>query len=271
LYSPGSTFKIITLTGALYSGGVKLSDIYEAPGSLDIGGAPIVNFGRNNYGTVTVQRALELSANTVFAQLADHMGPYSLVAIADSFGFDRTIGRDFLVAISLMPNPEDMTQWETAWAGAGEPVGNHPGSPAGPQVTAVQMALAGAAIANNGTIMNPYVVDRVIAANGSLLAQTTPEVFGNVASSQVITDVQTAMEGVVTSGSCYTAQIPGYVVRAKSGTAETGRGEPDSWLVGYVQAGGRNVVVALVLEAAGEGAATPRARDVLMAALAAYE
>ena len=270
LYSPGSTFKIVTLTGALYSGGVKLTDTYDAPGTIEIGGANVVNFGNNNYGTVTVQKGFELSSNTVFAQLADAMGPYVLVSTADAFGFDQRIGQDFPVEVSLMPDPKVMTTWETAWAGAGEPVGEHSNSPAGPQATVVQMALTGAAIANNGTIMNPYVVDSVVAANGSLLSQTKPEVFGNVASASVIADVQTAMEGVVSSGTGYEARIAGYTVRGKSGTAETNRNETDSWFVGYVEVGGRNIVVAIVLEGAREGAATPRARDILQAAINAY-
>ncbi|MCL2808169.1 MAG: FtsW/RodA/SpoVE family cell cycle protein [Coriobacteriia bacterium] len=270
LYSPGSTFKIVTLTAALYSGGVKLSDTYDAPGTLTFGGAPVVNFGNNSYGTVTVEQAFSLSSNTVFAQLADSMGPHTLVSVADAFGFDRSIGRDFLVTTSLMPNPRVMTVWETAWAGAGEPVGEHRDSPAGPQATVVQMAMVGAAIANNGTIMNPYVVKSVHSPSGKELSYTRPEVFGNVGSSAVISDVKTAMEGVVASGTGYAAQIPGYVVRGKTGTAETGRAVPDSWFVGYLEVDGRAIVVAIVLEEAGEGTATPRARDILMAAVNAY-
>jgi len=270
LYPPGSTFKMVTLTGALYSSGVSLADTYASPSTITIGGAPITNFNNNDYGTVTVQRAFELSSNTVFAQLADNMGPYTLVSTASSFGFGRSLGQDFSVATSLMPDPSVMTEWETAWAGAGEPVGEHRDSPAGPQVTAVQMALVGATFANNGTMMNPYVVDSVLASNGSVLSRTRPEVFGNVASAQVIADVQMAMEGVVSSGTGYAAQIQGYVVRGKSGTAETGRYEDDSWFVGYVEVGGRSIVVAIVLEEAGEGAATPRARDILLAAVELY-
>jgi peptidoglycan glycosyltransferase len=271
LYPPGSTFKMVTLTGALYSGGVKLTDSYEAPSSLEIGGAPVTNFNNNNYGTVSVQRGFELSSNTVFAQLADGMGPATLVSTADAFGFDASVGQDFDVATSLMPDPAVMTEWETAWAGAGEPVGEHPGSPAGPQATVVQMAMVGSVFANNGTLMNPYVVSGVLSASGARVSETKPEVFGNVASSQVISDVRAAMEGVVSSGTASAAQIPGYAVHGKSGTAETGRSVDDSWFVGFVEVGGRSVVVAIVLEEAGEGVATPRARDILLAAIAAYE
>lgn len=270
LYAPGSTFKMVTLTGALYSDGVRLDDTYSSPGTMKIGGAEVVNFNSNDYGTITVQRAFELSSNTVFAQLADHMGAQTLVSTASSFGFGQEYGQDFDVATSLMPDPSVMSQWETAWAGAGEPVGEHSDSPAGPQATVVQMAMVGAAFANNGTIMNPYVVDSVLSASGGELSKTKPKVFANVASSQVIADVSTAMEGVVSSGTGTEAQIQGYTVRGKSGTAETGRDVDDSWFVGFVEVGGRSIVVAIVLEESGEGAATPRARDILQAAVHAY-
>ena len=270
LYSPGSTFKMVTLTGALYSAGINLTDTYDASSPITIGNAPVTNFNNNGYGTVSVQRGFELSSNTVFAQLADKMGAATLVSTSGSFGFGREVGQDFSVATSLMPDPADMTQWETAWAGAGEPVGEHANSPAGPQATVVQMAMVGSAFANNGIIMNPYVVDSVLSANGSVLTKTKSQVFSNVASAQVITDVNTAMEGVVSSGTGYAAQIQGYTVRGKSGTAETGRDVADSWFVGYVEVGNRSIVVAMVLEEAGEGTATPKVRDILLTAIETY-
>ena len=64
-----------------------------------------------------------------------------------------------------MPDPEEMTTWETAWAACGEPVGEHE-SPNGPQATVLQMALVGTAIANEGAIMQPYLVDGIYNANG---------------------------------------------------------------------------------------------------------
>jgi peptidoglycan glycosyltransferase len=265
LYPPGSTFKMVTLTGALYSDYVTLEDRYDAPGVMKIGGADVTNFGFNSYGVISVKRAFELSSNTVFAQLATKMGAGTLVATAQSFGFGKSIGRDFDTATSLMPDPSVMTEWETAWAGAGEPVGEHRNSPAGPQATVLQMALVISAFANGGTIMNPYVVDSVLAADGTVMSTKKPEVLSSVASPIVVTDVNNALEGVVSSGTGYAAQIHGFTVRGKTGTAETGRGTDDSWFVGYVDDG---VVVALVLEEAESGAAVPRARTILEAALA---
>lgn len=270
LYSPGSTFKIVTLTAALYSGGISLTDTYSSPASIDIGGAPVTNYGMNDYGTLTVKQAFELSSNTVFGQLADHLGPAVLVSVAESFGFNQEVGQDFTVEMSLMPDPADMTEWETAWAGAGEPVGQHKNSPAGPQTTVVQMAMVGSAFANNGAIMNPYVVQSVHSPSGAQIRTTSPELFSNVASSQVIAEVNSAMEGVVASGTGYEAQVYGYTVRGKTGTADSGREEYHSWFVGYIEVGGKNIVVAIVLEEAGEGASTPRARDIMQAAVNVY-
>ena len=70
-----------------------------------------------------------------------------LVKTAEDFGFDQDIEFDLPLAKSLMPKPEEMTEWETAWAAAGEPVGEHE-SPAGPQSTVLEMAMVGCAIAN---------------------------------------------------------------------------------------------------------------------------
>ncbi|MCL2757108.1 MAG: FtsW/RodA/SpoVE family cell cycle protein [Coriobacteriia bacterium] len=271
LYAPGSTFKIVTLTAALKYAGIQLSDLYDAPGSMDIGNAPVTNFGGVSYGEVTVQKAFELSMNTVFGQMAYRIGPATLVATAEEFGFGRRVGRDFFVSTSLMPNPAHMTDWETAWAGAGEPVGEHAGSPPGPQVTVVQMAMVGAAFANNGVIMNPYLIASTNNVQGQILSRTTPSVFTTVGSASLVSAMNTALKGVVSQGTGYEARINGYTVYGKTGTAEKNSEGIDSWFVGYVDVGGRSVVVAMVLEDARSGEAVPLARQILQTAIEIYE
>lgn len=133
LYSPGSTFKIVTLTTALADNVATESTQYDSPSTLDIGGGKVTNFNNSSYGTITLQRATELSANTVFAQLGDQIGAKDLVSSSEKFGFNNALSFDLPLAKSLMPDPDEMTEWETAWAAAGEPVGEHasPGGPAG--------------------------------------------------------------------------------------------------------------------------------------------
>ncbi|MDR3308221.1 MAG: FtsW/RodA/SpoVE family cell cycle protein [Coriobacteriales bacterium] len=268
LYAPGSTFKMVTLAGALSGSGMTLESAFDSPGSIEIGGATVTSFDNASYGTVSLKRAFELSSNTVFAQVANRMGAANLVATAERFGFNRTVGRDFNTTPSLMPNPEQMTEWETAWAGVGQPVGEH-SSPAGPQATVLQMAMVGSAFANNGTIMDPYVVDAIRGANGSVLSTTSPVVFSEAVTPAVAAQVGSAMEGVVTQGTGVAAQVSGYTVRGKTGSAETNVAKDNSWFVGYVEVGGRSVVVAVVVEQASGGAATPKARQVFEAAIGA--
>jgi peptidoglycan glycosyltransferase len=269
LYAPGSTFKAVTLSGALTQGAVTLDTVYSSPGSIDIGNAPVTNFGGYAHGDITLLKGFELSSNTVFAQVADQMGPEALCATAKRFGFNEQLDTDFAVETSLMPVPAEMTEWETAWAGVGQPVGEHK-SPAGPQATVLQMALVGAGIANNGVVMKPHLLQRVLSAQGVEVQTAAAEPLGEAVSAPVASKVQQAMEDVVRSGTGTEAQISGYTVRGKTGTAQTDNEQDNSWFVGYVEASGRKIVVAIVIEQAPGGAATPKARDILQAAIDTY-
>ena len=269
LYSPGSTFKIVTLTTALADNVATESTQYDSPSTLDIGGGKVTNFNNSSYGTITLQRATELSANTVFAQLGDQIGADGLVSSSEKFGFNNALNFDLPLAKSLMPDPNEMTEWETAWAAAGEPVGEH-ASPAGPQATVLQMALVGCAIANNGTIMQPYLVDSVNNSDGKNSYRATPSTMSNVCSSSVAKRVRTVLEGVVNNGTGKAAAISGVQIAGKTGTAETGQEKDDRWFVGMGPSDDCSVVVAVVLEEAGEslsGGAAGRAQGVLRAAL----
>ena len=150
----------MSLTAALADGVAELDTTYDAPAEMDIGNAPVSNFKDRDYGTITLERAFEVSSNTAFGQVGVQLGADRLVAGADAFGFNEQINLELPLAESLMPDPDEMTTWETAWAAAGEPVGEHE-SPAGPQATVLQMALVGSGIANEGQIMQPYLVEEI--------------------------------------------------------------------------------------------------------------
>lgn len=268
LYAPGSTFKMVTLAGALESGVANEDSKYDAPGSMDIGNAPVTNMHERSYGTITVRRAFELSANTVFAQLGVEMGAERLVDTADAFGFNTDINFDLLLATSLMPDPDEMTTWETAWAAAGEPVGEHE-SPAGPQATVLEMALVGSAMANGGSIMQPYLVEGTYNANGERSSAAQPHQLMRAVPQAVADEVLEAMKGVVANGTGAAAAVRGVTVAGKTGTAEHEGKQNDSWFVGVANADGeRNVVVALMIEEAGSRvSAAGQSRAVLETAL----
>ena len=269
LYAPGSTFKIVTLGAALDTGTVTPDTVFSAPSSIDIGNAPITNYKGHSYGRVTVAEATALSANTAFAQIADELGAKNLVSYAEKFGFnDASVALDFGLATSLMPDPNEMTRWETAWAGDGQPVGEHE-SPAGPQATVMEMAVCMAAIANNGVVLHPYVISKVVSASGATTFETKPQIMGQAISEATARTEQEILAGVVDSGTGTQARVEGADVIGKTGTAETGKEKSDAWFVGTAQANGRSVTVAIVIEEGDSGGdvAAPKAATVFLAAL----
>lgn len=268
LYAPGSTFKMVTLGTALENDVANESTTYNAPGSIDIGGANVYNFDRNNYGVLTLTRATALSANTAFGQLGVQEGSSMLVNQATKFGFNQNVPFDLPLAESLMPDPSEMTEWETAWAACGQPVGQHD-SPAGPQATVLQMALVGSAIANDGVEETPYVVQSTYNSNGQRASQTSPTPFATVLSSDTAQRERKVLEQVVENGTGTAAQIPGITIAGKTGTAETGKPIDNSWFVGIGPSDNSKVVVAIVLEqgAANDSEAPMRARSVMETAL----
>jgi peptidoglycan glycosyltransferase len=273
LYAPGSTFKTVTLASALTQGVITLDTTFDSPGSIEIGGGAITNFDGYSYGTISLLKGFEVSSNTVFAQVADEVGADQLCSVAKLFGFNQELNTDFDVSTSLMPDPADMTAWETAWAGVGQPVGEQNSghkSPVGPQATVLQMALVGAGIANDGTIMKPHVLSKVVSSKGTTLQTVATEPLGEAISPSVAGRMREAMEGVVREGTGTAAQISGYTVYGKTGTAQTNNPRDNSWFVGYVEVAGHTVVVAIVIEETDGGAATPKARNILQTAIEVY-
>ena len=267
LYAPGSTFKTVTLAAALEDELVTLSTKIAAPGKIEIGGGSITNSGKKNLGNITVEQALALSSNVAFAQIGDQLGAQRLVQAADSFGFDATFETDFSMTKSLMPDPNEMTKWENAWAAVGQPVGEHP-SPAGPQATVIQMAMIAAAFANDGVMMTPYLVSTVYSPEGKVVEETFPKIYLTPVTPQTAANVTQAMAAVVKSGTGTAAKIPGATVVGKTGTAQTDERSDDSWFIGTATANGKSVTIAIVIEDTST-AVTGKAATVLKVALEA--
>ena len=269
LYSPGSTFKTVTLSSALENGVAALSSTYSSPGRMEIGGADVVSVNEQGHGTITLDRAFAVSSNTVFGQVAEQLGADRLVATAQAFGYGQNLGIDFSTAASIMPDPADMSTWELAWAGAGQPVGQ--GHTPGPQTTVMQNAVIAAAIANNGIAMNPYVVGQILAPDGTVIKTTRERSLGQAVSSGTAEQVKEAMLDVVQNGSGSAAGIAGVKVAGKTGTAETNSATPNSTFIGFAPYDTPTLAVSLVLEETTENEATAAAvaGQVLRAALAA--
>ena len=251
LYTPGSTFKLVTLSAALDTNAATLDTIYDSPSSMEIGGQDVSNDHDAEYGEIDLRTALALSANTAFGQLGVQLGSDTLVRYANGFGYGKSLGQDFTCAASLMPVPSEMTEWETAWSACGQPVGEHE-SPAGPQTTIMQNAVVAAAIANKGVVMNPYVVDHVLSPEGTTMATTKPQSLGQVISAEAAAQVGDAMLDVVTSGTGTSARVDGYLVAGKTGTAQVGSGSINSLFVGFAPYDNPTLAISVCVEGNGE-------------------
>ncbi|MGO5240668.1 FtsW/RodA/SpoVE family cell cycle protein [Parolsenella sp. LCP21S3_E11] len=247
LYTPGSTFKVVTLAAAIDSGTATLDSSIDAPARISIGGADVTSVAGEDFGTTTLRNAFTHSSNTAFGQLAVNVGASTLVDYAKAFGYGTTLGQDFHVTASLMPDASEMTEWETAWAGAGQPVGQH-SSPAGPQTTVMQIAVVAAAIANNGVVMSPYLVDHVLSPEGVTITTTKPRSLGQAVTAETAQQVKEAMLDVVQNGSGVAAQVYGARVAGKTGTAEVANGQINSTFIGFAPYDNPTLAISICVE-----------------------
>ena len=265
LYAPGSTFKAVTLAAALDSGTTSLDDTLDAPASLEVGGAEVTNIHDADYGTVTVEDAFAVSSNTAFAQIGTAVGSERLVSYATAFGYGQQIGQDFPCVASLMPVASEMTEWETAWAACGQPVGQHE-SPAGPQTTVMQNAVVAQTIANGGVAMNPYVVGHVLSPEGVETSSTAARSLGQAISATTADQLKQAMLQVVESGTGTAAQVSGVRVAGKTGTAEVENGNVNSLFIGFAPYDEPTLAISVCVEGRGsnvEGIAAGIAGEVI--------
>lgn len=252
LYAPGSTFKVITTAAALESGRYTPESEFDDPGYCLEYGKKIFNFadqsGPEVFGRLTLAQALESSVNSVFCEIGKELTALPILETARRFGFYEQ---------PPLETPSDERLASGLYARGelylpDDPNDVDPGRLAFGQermlVTPIQMAMVAAGIANDGVVMKPQVVRRILKPDGSILNQSAPEELGDAVSTQTAAELTAMMELVVQSGTGTAAQIPGVRVAGKTGTAETGRPDADNaWFIGFAPADEPRVAIAVVL------------------------
>jgi len=268
-YPPGSTFKLVTAAAALSSGQYTPTTKVAGGRSInlpqtttDLPNEPGLDCGVDR---ITLTQALENSCNTAFAEIGLKLGADALREQADKFGFGQSYLQDLPGQVKSR-FPADPDEPQTAFSAIGQ---------FDVAATPLQMALVAAGIANNGTVMRPYVVDEVQAPDLSLLDKTQPEALrSNAVSSSVARDLTQMMIEVVDNGTGRTAQIPNVKVAGKTGTAQRGVNQaPYAWFVSFAPADDPKVAVAVLVddpsvprgEISGSGLAAPIAKSVMEA------
>lgn len=241
IYPPGSTFKLVTAAAALEDG-MTPDTMIDSPGSYRLPGSTRTIGGNCGGDQITLTRALQVSCNSAFAKLGVELGDEALRAQAEKFGFGMKYLPDVGAAVSSFP--EDLDPAQTAMSAIGEyEVAASP----------LQMAMVAAAAANDGVVMEPFIVERILGSDLQVLSKTRPQQLSVAMSSSNAAELRTMMEAVVTGGTGWRAQVPGLTIGGKTGTAHSDNvRNPYAWFVAYAEE--LDVAVGVFIEDAEIGA-----------------
>ncbi|HEY8984500.1 MAG TPA: penicillin-binding transpeptidase domain-containing protein [Streptomyces sp.] len=270
-YPPGSTFKVVTAAAALENGIVSgIDDKTDTPDPYRLPQSA-TDLGNEHSGceNANFRFALQVSCNTVFAKMSDNVGNKKMIEQAEKFGFNE--GKlDIPVRAAESVYPVD-NRPQNALDGIGQ--GSN-------RATPLQMAMVAAAVANDGKLMKPYMVDSLKSPNLDTLETTEPKELSQAVSSATAQKLQAMMETVVQDGTGKNAQIDGVKVGGKTGTAQHGLNnseKPYAWFISYAKLadGSSPVAVAVVVEdgsavredITGGGLAAPVAKAVMQAVI----
>ncbi|MEV8135342.1 peptidoglycan D,D-transpeptidase FtsI family protein [Microbacterium aurantiacum] len=270
LNPPGSVFKLVVASAALASGEYTPESTFPNPASyrLPQSSSVLRNASGGTCGEgeeVTLETAMRLSCNIPFAELAVELGDDAIREEAEKFGFNSS----FEIPLTSTPSsyPRGLDDAQTALTGFGQG-----------QVTAtpLQIAMVSAGIANEGLVMNPQMIRRVIGPDLSVQQTFDPTEYGRAMEPDVAADLLEMMVANVSDGVASGARIDGVDVAGKTGTAENGAGAPYTlWFTGFAPADDPQVAVAVVVEdgggqgqsGSGNTIAAPIAKQVMEAVL----
>ncbi|GGM00016.1 penicillin-binding protein [Streptomyces fumigatiscleroticus] len=272
VYPPGSTFKVVTAAAALENGLYDSADEetdsplpWIMPGTT----TPLKNEGNIPCENATLREALRVSCNTVFGKVGADLGNDKMLEEAKKFGFTQEQFTPVRSSASVFS--DDMNESQTALSSIGQ---------FNTAATPLQMAMVASAVANNGTLMKPYMVDELQAPSLDTIEKTDPEKLSQPLSAKNAQILQSMMETVVKDGTGTNAQIDGVTVGGKTGTAQHGENNsenPYAWFISYAKLsdGSSPVAVAVVVEdedatrddISGGGLAAPIAKNVMEAVI----
>jgi peptidoglycan glycosyltransferase len=266
-YAPGSSFKIVTATAAIDSGAFTPSSTVSGRNDVRISGVPLQNDNNESFGQITLTQALAHSVNTVWAQVAEHLGKSTLGRYMERFGFDRKPQLDY-PSDEMSSSGEYLGSRLLAPTSSRVDVGRMGIGQDKLEVTALQMAQVASAVADGGRLMVPHLTSRVVDSEGRTVQRIGPREQSVVMKPSTAAAVTGMMEAVVNEGTGTSAQIPGVQVAGKTGTAETqiGTAINNVWFIAFAPASSPRAAIAVTLQGVpGQGAAfaAPVAKQVL--------
>ena len=274
LYAPGSTFKVVTTSAALESNRFTPDSTFYDPGYCTVYGKRVNNFDTSSpFGNVTLAQGLQHSVNSVFCNVGKALGAKRILDQAKKFGFYE---RPPLETPDGERYPSGLYRNHELWYPARDQDVDAGRMAFGQErmlVTPLQMAMVAAGIGNAGIVMRPWVVEKVVSPQGKTVSRTRPERLDRAVGPVHAKQIEDMMVSVVQAGTGTAAQISGFRIGGKTGTAETGRpGVNTTWFIAFAGREGQRpeVAIAVALEnqtSTGGETAAPIAREVMEAIL----
>lgn len=253
LYRPGSAFKIITSASILDN---DIDQSYNDEGSEVIQGYEIRNYGDQVFGNLELRSAFINSANTYFAKKAVDLGKDRLSNTTEKFAFNLDYEFDLDKNNSVIPY-KDLNEADLAMTGFGY---------GKTQVTPLHMAMVSSAIANNGIMIKPRLVNKITNKEESIVYEAKNETLSKATSEKTANTIRDLMVEVVSSGTGRNAYLDWVQIAGKTGTADKADGNIDAWFVGFAPAYEPKIAFALVVEdsqGTGGEIAAPLARNIV--------
>ncbi|MDR0856279.1 MAG: PASTA domain-containing protein [Clostridiales bacterium] len=211
VYEPGSTFKVFTTSAALEENKVNLTETFNDPGFRIVDGQRIKCWRTHGHGTQTLAQGVNNSCNSVFMDLALRVGTQTLYGYLHDFGFGSRTGVDFFgESGGIVMNERSVKNVDLARIGFGQAVA----------VTPLQLITGFAAVVNGGVLYKPYFVKEIASSDGQTGLIVNPSPVRRVISAQTSATMRGILGGVVDTGSGRLAQVPGYEIGGKTGTAQ---------------------------------------------------
>ncbi|MBR5202311.1 MAG: PASTA domain-containing protein [Clostridia bacterium] len=214
-YEPGSVFKLFVAAAGLEEGAITRTSTYNCTSSIKVANYYQHCYNHKAHGTQTVAEALPNSCNTYFITLGQKLGKETFSKYFEAFGFTEKTGVDLPSEATPVANKtyytvDRMGIAELSSASFGQTF----------QATPIQMITAVASLGNGGKLMTPYIVDKVLDADGNIIEETEPTMRRQVVSEKTADLMCELMEQVVVWGTAKNAYVAGYHVAGKTGTSE---------------------------------------------------
>ena len=251
-YPPGSTFKVVTAAAAIDSGAYTPSSTVNGNSPVTISGVPLSNDNNQSWGNVDLTTALTYSINTVWAQVAEHVGRPTMTNYMQRFGFYSKPPLDYPPDELNISRPFSPLGRAYPPGSPNEDIGRIGIGQGGLLVTPLQMAMVASAVANGGKLMAPRLTDRVVDQDGRTVETIHPSLYGQVMKASTASEVAQMMKKVVDEGTGTPAQLgSGITFAGKTGTASVGVAGSNltqPWFIGFAPIQNPKVAIAVTIE-----------------------